>query len=126
MVSVIGSRYENFPLTVVEAMARGCPTVAAKVGGIPVILQDGDNGLLHQAGDPSDIATKIVQLLKNPAQAAELGRQAAADCERRYYPDVVAGRMVEFYRRIISRQALLLRDQCGGDRPRPSPQGLVV
>jgi glycosyltransferase involved in cell wall biosynthesis len=120
MVSVICSRYENFPLTVLEAMALGCPIVAANAGGITEILQDGVNGLLHRAGNPSDIAAKIIHLLKNPAQAAELGRQAAADCERRFCLDVVASRMVEFYRRIISRQALLPRDQHGGDRPRPS------
>ena len=126
MVSVICSRYETFSYTAIEAMALGCPTVGAKAGGIAEIIQDNVNGLLHRAGDPSDIAAKIIQLLKNPAQAAELGRQAAADCERRYYPDVVAGRLVEFYRRVISRQALLLRDQRGGDRPRPLLQNLIV
>jgi glycosyltransferase involved in cell wall biosynthesis len=110
MVSVICSRYENFPLTVVEAMAHGCPIVAATAGGITEILQDGVNGLLHRAGDPSDIAAKIIQLLKNPAQAAQLGHQAAADCQRRFYPNVVASQMVEFYRRIISRQTLPTRE----------------
>jgi len=117
MVSVICSRYENFPLTVVEAMALGCPIVAANAGGIAEILQDDVNGLLHRAGDPSDIAAKIIHLLKNPAQAAQFGQQAAVDCERRFYPNVVASRLVEFYRRIISRQALLRRDQRGGNQP---------
>ena len=86
-------------------MALGCPTIGANAGGIAEILDDGVNGLLHRAGDPSDIAAKIMDLLKNPGQAAELGRQAAADCERRYYPEVVAGQIVEFYRRVISRHA---------------------
>jgi len=103
MVNVICSRYENFPLTVVEAMALGCPTVAANVGGIPEILQDGVNGLLHRSEDPADLAAKIVYLLKNPVRAAELGRQAAADCERQFYPDVIAGRLLEFYRRVVGR-----------------------
>jgi glycosyltransferase involved in cell wall biosynthesis len=117
MVSVVCSRYENFPLTVVEAMARGCPIVAANVGGIPEILQDGVNGLLHRAGDAADIAAKIIHLLKNPAQAAQLGHQAAADCERQFYPDVIASRLVKFYHGIIGRQALA-RNQRGGHQPR--------
>jgi glycosyltransferase involved in cell wall biosynthesis len=104
MVTVVCSRYENFPLTVVEAMAQGCPIVAAKTGGISEIIEDGGNGLLHQVGDHADIAAKIIQLLKNPALAAQLGQQAAADCQRRFYPDVVAGRLVDFYRRTISGQ----------------------
>ena len=120
MVSVICSRYETFALTVAEAMALGCPTVGAKAGGITEIIQDNVNGLLHRAGDPSDVATKIVQLLKNPTQAAELGRQAAADCERRYYPDIIAGQMVDFYGRVLNRRARPLRDQRGEDRLRSS------
>jgi glycosyltransferase involved in cell wall biosynthesis len=103
MVNVICSRYENFPLTVVEAMALGCPTVAANVGGIPEILQDGVNGLLHRSEDPADLAAKVIYLLKNPVCAAELGRQAASDCERQFYPDVIAGRLLEFYQRVVSK-----------------------
>jgi glycosyltransferase involved in cell wall biosynthesis len=102
MVTVVCSRYENFPLTVVEAMALGCPTVAANTGGIPEILRDGVNGLLHESGNATDIALKIIQLLKNQAEAAQLGRQAASDCERHFYPDVVAQRIIEFYRRVVA------------------------
>jgi glycosyltransferase involved in cell wall biosynthesis len=111
MVSVVCSRYENFPLTVVEAMALGCPTVAADVGGIPEILQDEVNGLLHRSEDPADLAAKIVYLLKNPGRAAELGCKAALDCEQRFYPDVIAPQLVEFYRRVVDRPKRLLQNR---------------
>jgi glycosyltransferase involved in cell wall biosynthesis len=103
MVTVVCSRYENFPLTVVEAMASGCPIVAAKAGGIPEIIQEDVNGLLHRAGDPEDLAAKIIQTLKNPTRSAEFGHQAAADCERLYYPDVVVNRLIEFYRHVLAK-----------------------
>jgi glycosyltransferase involved in cell wall biosynthesis len=109
MVTVICSRYENFPLTVVEAMALGCPTVAANTGGIPEILQDGVDGLLHRAEDPGDIAAKIIQLMQNPTQAARFGRQAAMNCELKYYPDAVATRLLDFYRQTISQAAQVTR-----------------
>jgi hypothetical protein len=54
--------------------------------------------------------------LRNPAQAAQLGRQAAAHCDQRFYPDVVAGQMVEFYRRVVSKQASLLLNERNGIR----------
>jgi glycosyltransferase involved in cell wall biosynthesis len=111
MVTVICSRYETFSLTTVEAMASGCPTVAARTGAIPEVLQDGVTGLLHRSKDASDIAAKIIYLLKNPARAAELGRQAALDCERQFHPDVVASRLVGFYRRVIGRRVSLPRNQ---------------
>jgi glycosyltransferase involved in cell wall biosynthesis len=117
MITVVCSRYENFPLTVVEAMALGCPTVAANAGGIPEILQDGVNGLLHRSGEPSDLAGKIIHLLRNPAHAARLGRQAAVDCERHFYPDVVATRLIDFYRRIADASKSLDQSQRGERRP---------
>jgi glycosyltransferase involved in cell wall biosynthesis len=103
MVSVVCSRYENAPRALIEALALGCPTVAARVGGIPEILQDERDGLLHRPEDPADLAAQIVALLCNPLRAAELGRHAAATCERRFYPEVIATRMVDFYRRVLSR-----------------------
>jgi glycosyltransferase involved in cell wall biosynthesis len=100
MVSVVCSRYENFPSTVLEAAAMGCPVVAARVGGIPEVVRDGVDGLLHRAGDPDDLAAKIVDLLRDPARAAELGRRAAARCARDFHPISAAARMVAHYRRL--------------------------
>ena len=86
LMTVVCSRYENAPRSLIEAMALGCPIVAADVGGIPDILRNPRHsvidGLLHRPGDSDDLAAKITSLLDDPARAAELGRQAAASCER--------------------------------------------
>jgi glycosyltransferase involved in cell wall biosynthesis len=103
MVTTVCSRYENAPRALIEALSLGCPTVAARVGGIPEILQDRVDGLLHRPEDPDDLAAKIVALLNDPARAAQLGRQAATMCERRFYPQAIAARMINFYRRVIAR-----------------------
>ena len=50
--SVLSSEWENFPHTLVEALAVGTPVVATAVGGIPEIVRDGENGLLVPPGDP--------------------------------------------------------------------------
>jgi glycosyltransferase involved in cell wall biosynthesis len=109
LVSVVCSRYDVFGLTAAEAMALGCPVVAARVGGLAEIIRDGVDGLLHRGGDPDDLAAKLVALLTNPARAAELGRRAAAQCEQELHPVVVAARMVAHYRRIRTAALLTTR-----------------
>ena len=104
-VTVICSRYDNFPATVLEAAALGCPIVAARIGGIPEIIRDGVDGLLHTAGDTDDLADQIIAMLTDPDRAAELGRQAAARCEQEFHPVAVAERMVAHFRRTKARVA---------------------
>jgi len=102
-VVVVCSRFENFPMVALEAMAMGCPIVATAVGGLPEIVQHERNGLLCRAGDAEDLAEKIARLLGDRQLAARLGRQAASDCAERYHPDVIAGQMLKFYGRVIER-----------------------
>jgi glycosyltransferase involved in cell wall biosynthesis len=60
--SVLSSSWENFPHTVVEALAVGCPVLATAVGGVPEVVQDGVNGLLVRPDDPPALATAIERL----------------------------------------------------------------
>jgi glycosyltransferase involved in cell wall biosynthesis len=101
MITVICSRYENAPRTLIEAMSLGCPIIAARVGGIPEIMRDGVDGLLHCSGDSDDLAAKIVALLTDPARATKLGLSAAARCEQEFHPNVIATRTVDYYRRVL-------------------------
>jgi glycosyltransferase involved in cell wall biosynthesis len=102
-VSVVCSRFESFSYTVTEAMALGCPIVAARVAAIPEVVRDGINGLLHRSGDAGDLAEKILTLLRNPGQAAALGRRAGEDAERSFHPDSVAKKLLMLYERAVER-----------------------
>jgi glycosyltransferase involved in cell wall biosynthesis len=101
LVCVVCSRYENFPLAVLEMMALGCPLVAARVGGIPEVIDGHANGLLHSAGSSDDLAAQIISLLNDPERAAQLGKQAAIDCRQRFSPEIIAERTVSCYGKAI-------------------------
>jgi glycosyltransferase involved in cell wall biosynthesis len=101
MVTVACSRYEVFGIAVAESMAFGCPIVAARVGGIPEIIRDGIDGMLHNSGDTDDLATKIVAMLTDSVRAADFGRQAAARCEQNFYPIAAAAQTIDYYRRVV-------------------------
>lgn len=57
--SVLSSAWENFPHTVVEALAVGCPVIATAVGGVPEVVRDCENGLLVAPNDVSALAAAI-------------------------------------------------------------------
>ena len=69
LMTVVPSRYETFGLTVQESMVQGCPQVAARAGGIPEIVTDGADALLHEPGNADDLAEKILALLREPDRA---------------------------------------------------------
>ena len=59
---IMGSIWpENAPLVITEALSVGCPVIAPRIGGIPEMIRDGENGLLYSAGDVEDLAAKIAQ-----------------------------------------------------------------
>jgi glycosyltransferase involved in cell wall biosynthesis len=57
--SLLSSSWENFPHSVVEALAVGTPVIATDVGGVSEVLRDGENGLLVRPGDPVALAEAI-------------------------------------------------------------------
>ncbi|HEY1678890.1 MAG TPA: glycosyltransferase [Candidatus Sulfotelmatobacter sp.] len=73
-VAVLPSQAEGLPNAILEYLAAGLPTVATRVGGTVEIISDGKNGLLVPAGDSSVLAGALLRLLRDPALAAEVGR----------------------------------------------------
>jgi glycosyltransferase involved in cell wall biosynthesis len=74
--SVLPSAWENFPHTVVEALAVGCPVIATSVGGVPEVVLDGENGLLVPPGDAQALAGAIRRFFSDPELAARLAAAA--------------------------------------------------
>jgi glycosyltransferase involved in cell wall biosynthesis len=79
--SVLPSSWENFPHTVVEALAVGCPVIATAVGGVPEVVRDGVNGLLVSPGDPGALAAAIARFFADDVLRARLHEAAARSVE---------------------------------------------
>jgi glycosyltransferase involved in cell wall biosynthesis len=95
--------YENFPLAVVEAMARGLPVLASRRGAMADMIEDGVSGAFAAPGDAAGWRAAAATLLADRPRLARLAAGARAGYVARYHPDrVLAGRLA------------LYRDLCAG------------
>ena len=75
-VYCLPSKNEGLPMSVLEAMARGIPTVATPVGGIPQVINDGVNGVLIPVDNYQALAVALNHLLESSELRKEMGTLA--------------------------------------------------
>jgi glycosyltransferase involved in cell wall biosynthesis len=91
--------YENSPLAVLQALARGVPVLASRVGALGELVQDGVNGLLFRMDDPDDLERKLRQLLDNPELLSRLSAEARYD----WTSDQEIDQLEALYDRVVAR-----------------------
>lgn len=57
--------YENFPITILEAMAVGCPVIATKIGNPGIIIKHGETGFHFEPGNLNDLHQQLDRLNNN-------------------------------------------------------------
>ena len=91
---------DPLPTTVLEGMGAGLPVVAANAGGNAEHVVDGVNGLLHAPGDAEDLARALLRATGERGFRETLGAAARLSA-RAFSEEVVVGRMLDFYRRVL-------------------------
>jgi len=100
-VFVLPSRYENLPLGILEAMACGRPVVAARVGGVAEMVEDGVEGLLVDPDDPHVLALALRRLHEDAAQRKRMGEAGRRRVVGRFTWDAVAAETEAFYAELV-------------------------
>lgn len=96
---IFPSRTETLGLVLLEAMAAGCPVVAARSGGIPDIVTDGVNGYLFDPTDEDGAIAATMRLLKQQDEREILRQNARAEAER--WSWAAATRQLQNYYRAV-------------------------
>jgi glycosyltransferase involved in cell wall biosynthesis len=100
-VFVLPSGNEGTPVTAIEALASGCPVVATRVGGVPDVVRDGEDGFLVEAGAVEDLADRLRRLAVDPALRLRLGEAGRAHVLDRYSVDRLIDDVDRLYRDLL-------------------------
>jgi glycosyltransferase involved in cell wall biosynthesis len=104
---VLPSANEGTPVSAIEALAAGRPVVATRVGGVPDVVRDGEDGFLVDAGDVETLADRLAQLAGDPELRARLGEAGRARVLPRYAVDRLVQDVDELYRSLLAAKGVV-------------------
>ena len=98
---VVPSMGEGFGMVALEAMERGRPVIAASIGGLGELVQDGVTGRLVAPGDAEPLRRAIVELASDPELARRMGAAGRARAVERFLQERCTDRTELLYREAL-------------------------
>lgn len=100
-VYCLPSKNEGLPMSVLESMARGIPTIATPVGGVPQVIKDGVNGFLIPVDDEERLAALLCKLMGSPTLRTEVGAAGRETVSTRFNIERSVEELVRLYERLM-------------------------
>ena len=97
------SYLENSPNAVCEAQIIGVPVVATNVGGVPSLVENGEDGILVPANDPWQMAAAIMQLTADSQQLMEYSANARKRARARHSKENVVAQLLACYSSLVEK-----------------------
>jgi glycosyltransferase involved in cell wall biosynthesis len=97
--SILSSTWENFPHTVVEALAVGTPVIATAAGGVGEVVHDGENGLLAPVGDSTALGDAVRRYFGDEELRRRL-HEGAAPSVAEYSPERIFAQLEQTLQRV--------------------------
>jgi glycosyltransferase involved in cell wall biosynthesis len=96
-VAVLTSKWEGMPISVIEALCKGCPVVATGVGGTPELIKNRVNGYITQPGAYEETAAKVLEIIKDTDTLKAMKRQAASSIDGSFCVNEMVKRTQNLY-----------------------------
>ena len=106
---VLPSSNEGTPVSAIEALAAGRPVVATRVGGVPDVVQEGEDGFLVEPGATDELADRLAQLARDPALRERMGRAGRERVLPRYAVQRLVDDVDRLYRSLLSEASVRRR-----------------
>ena len=105
-INCLPSKHEAMPMSVLEAMAHGVPTICTAVGGVPQIIEDGVNGFLMGVDDIQQLTALLQALLSSPARRTEIGVAGRKKIAGDFGIETSEERIIEIYNELLEEARL--------------------
>jgi len=103
---LLPSANEGTPVVAIEALASERPVVATRVGGVPDVVDDGEDGFLVEVGDIPALADRLEQLARDPELRARMGKVGRERVVPRYRVERLVDDVDALYRELLTEQGL--------------------
>jgi N-acetyl-alpha-D-glucosaminyl L-malate synthase BshA len=100
-IFLLPSATESFGLAALEAMSRGVPVVASRVGGISEVVRDGLDGFLAELGDTEQMAEYVTKLIANEQLRLEMGARAKEWASSAFAEEPIVDQYMAIYQRVM-------------------------
>jgi N-acetyl-alpha-D-glucosaminyl L-malate synthase BshA len=100
-VLLMPSEMESFGLVALEAMACGVVPVATRVGGVPEVVTDGEDGYLEAVGDVTAQAGRVCQLLRDEALHYRMSKAGRWNAAERFCTDKIIPQYERYYEQVL-------------------------
>ena len=97
------SEMESFGLAALEAMASSVPAIATRVGGVPELIRDRENGRLFPVGEVDAMAAAAVDLLQHPEQLATMAGNARKTAQDFFCASRIIPLYEQYYEQVLAR-----------------------
>jgi glycosyltransferase involved in cell wall biosynthesis len=98
---ILPSINEGTPVSAIEALAAGRPVVATRVGGVPDVVREGEDGFLVDPGDVDALADRLARLAADPALCERFGAAGRARVVPRYSVERLVDDVDLLYRSLL-------------------------
>ncbi len=100
-IFALASRWEGFPISILEAMRAGLPVAASNAGGVAEAVEHGVTGFLVPCGDAAALRACLELLLRDPALRKRLGDAGRRRYEAGFTLDRMARRTFDAYQKVL-------------------------
>ncbi len=100
-IALLSSLSESFPYSVLESVRSGCTMVTSAVGGMPVLIDHGANGMLFTPRDVDALASHLTYLYENPSVRREMAEKLLEKAKANYSISNMVDTQCAIYERVL-------------------------